>query len=210
MANELNLQLDPSSQTGLSVVADIKNAAGVSQGTVALTEVGADAYYTGNAPALSDGSYTVVFEDDTGLLGLGILHWQGGAEVNIRTLALDVAGLNDVSSADVVSATSASLVSYGAATNATVVAGDNATAALVSALNDVSQAEVLAQVTAGLVAYGAATGTDLTTVSAIVEEISKLTGNRVVVTGEQAVVYEDDGVTPYRVYNLAGGGREPV
>lgn len=43
-----------------------------------------------------------------------------------------------------------------------------------------------------------------------VEEILKLTGNKVTKSGNIITIYEDDGTTPWRRYDLSNGGRVQV
>jgi hypothetical protein len=45
------------------------------------------------------------------------------------------------------------------------------------------------------------------TIDTMVEVIEKLTGNNVTKTGDVITIYDSDGVTPWRQYNLANGGR---
>lgn len=45
---------------------------------------------------------------------------------------------------------------------------------------------------------------------AIILDLLKLTGNRVTKSGDIITIYEDDGTTPWKQYNLAGGGRVEV
>lgn len=44
----------------------------------------------------------------------------------------------------------------------------------------------------------------------IVQIIEKLTGNKVTKSGDIITIYETDGITPWRQYNLASGGRVQV
>ena len=91
MANELNIQLDPNYQTGLTVSADVKSQDGAVVDTVALAEVGVSGYYTGNFPSAAQGVYKVSFYTDTDtLLGVGEIHWNGSAEIGLNDIVTEI------------------------------------------------------------------------------------------------------------------------
>jgi hypothetical protein len=52
--------------------------------------------------------------------------------------------------------------------------------------------------------------TEIDSILVLVQIIGKLTGNKVVKTGDIITIYEDDGHTPWRQYNLSNGGRLEV
>lgn len=82
MANEIRIVLDPATQAGLSLSADLRAPDGTLVASVALVETGASAYYSGDAPALAAGDYAVAFIDSGGaLVGDGRLVWDGVSEV---------------------------------------------------------------------------------------------------------------------------------
>ncbi len=86
MANELNIQLDPFANTGLTLLGKIFNKAGTQQGsTVSLTE-NAPALYSGDfdLSSISDGAYAVRFETNTPdkLYGTGTLFVRNNTEVS--------------------------------------------------------------------------------------------------------------------------------
>jgi hypothetical protein len=83
MANELNIQLDPFTESGLTLIAKVFNKAGTQQGSdVAMTE-SSTGFYTGNFAlgSISDGDYIVKFQTTTDFYGSGILSVKDGAEV---------------------------------------------------------------------------------------------------------------------------------
>ena len=74
-------------------------------------------------------------------------------------------------------------------------------------------AAALASVDAGigaLISAMAELDTDSGALADQVAAILKLTGNRVSKSGDLVTIYENDGVTVFRRYNLANGGRVPV
>ena len=86
MAEEINIQLDPFANTGLTLLGKIFNKAGTQQGsTVSLTE-NAPALYSGDfdLSSTSDGAYAVRFETNTPdkLYGTGTLFVRNNAEVS--------------------------------------------------------------------------------------------------------------------------------
>ena len=87
MANELNIQLDPFSQTGLTLLARVYSKTGVEQtgSPVSMTEVGT-ALYSGDltVSGFGDDAYSVRFETNTPdkLYGTGELYVRNGAEVS--------------------------------------------------------------------------------------------------------------------------------
>jgi hypothetical protein len=49
-----------------------------------------------------------------------------------------------------------------------------------------------------------------TIAGALIIEIAKLTGNKVTKSGDIITIYEDNGITPWKQYNLANGGRVEI
>lgn len=90
MANEINIQLDPGSDSGLTVSAQVRAPDGTLADTVVLSEVGSTAYYTGDLGTVAAGSYLVAFLSGGALVGTGALFWDGSAEVDPRTLDADL------------------------------------------------------------------------------------------------------------------------
>ena len=89
MANELNIQLDPFTEHGLTLIARVFTKTGSQQGsdvamTISTTNLG---FYTGDFPlgAISDGDYIVKFQTTTDFYGSGILSVKDGAEVALST-----------------------------------------------------------------------------------------------------------------------------
>ena len=81
-----------------------------------------------------------------------------------------------------------------------------ATSAEIAALNDIEAGDVVAAMQAVADDFKGEAG--LTPEQAAqLEEIAKLTGNKVTADGDDITIYEDDGVTVWRRYSLAGGGR---
>jgi hypothetical protein len=114
MADELQYYGDPSSDTGLTVIARVYDSTGTQVSTdVSCTEVGSLAIYQGDMPTAAAGSYGVRFFNSTTLLGQGVINWDGSAEVTDQTLNTAIStkatqssidALNDLSSADVTAA----------------------------------------------------------------------------------------------------------
>ncbi len=87
MADELQYYGDPSSDSGLTIVARVYDNTGTIVGSdVSCTEVGSLAIYQGDMPTASAGTYAVRFFDGTILKGQGIIHWSGSAEITLETL----------------------------------------------------------------------------------------------------------------------------
>jgi len=89
MANELNIQLNPFKDSGLTLVAKAFNPDGTQLGSdVAMTEVGSRAYYTANfsLAAVSDGAYLISFETTNKFYGSGILYVKDNTEINVNDL----------------------------------------------------------------------------------------------------------------------------
>jgi hypothetical protein len=84
MANELNIQLDPFTESGLTLIAKVFIKAGLQLGgsDVAMTE-SSDGFYTGNFAlgSIADGDHIVKFQTTTDFYGSGILSVKDGAEV---------------------------------------------------------------------------------------------------------------------------------
>jgi hypothetical protein len=86
MANELNIQLDPFSDSGLTLIAKGFNPDGTQLGSnITMTEVGSRAYYTASFSLVSvtDGAYLVSFETATDFYGQGVLYVKNGDELDL-------------------------------------------------------------------------------------------------------------------------------
>lgn len=86
MANELNIQLDPFSDSGLTLIAKGFNSDGTQLGSnITMTEVGSRAYYTASFSLVSvaDGAYLISFETATDFYGQGVLYVKNGDELDL-------------------------------------------------------------------------------------------------------------------------------
>ncbi len=86
MANELNIQLDPFSDSGLTLIAKGFNPDGTQIGSnITMTEVGSRAYYTASfsLTSVSDGAYLISFETATDFYGQGVLYVKDGNELDL-------------------------------------------------------------------------------------------------------------------------------
>lgn len=82
MADELQFYGDPSSDTGLTVVARVYDEGGSQVGSdVSCSEIGSLAIYQGDMPSASSGLYGVRFFSGATLLGQGDIQWNGSTEV---------------------------------------------------------------------------------------------------------------------------------
>ena len=87
MANELNIQLDPFNETGLTLLGKVYDKTGTQIGSnVSLTDSNSVALYTGDfsLSAVGDGEYLVRFETNSPnkLYGIGSLFVRNNAEVS--------------------------------------------------------------------------------------------------------------------------------
>jgi hypothetical protein len=87
MANELNIQLDPFNETGLTLLGKVYNKTGTQVGSnVSMTDTNSVALYTGDFAlgAVADGEYLVRFETNSPnkLYGIGSLFVRNNAEVS--------------------------------------------------------------------------------------------------------------------------------
>lgn len=85
MANEINIQLDPFLETGLTLIAKIFNKTGTQQGSnISLSET-STGFYTGNFDfsSLADGDYIVKFQTSTEFYGSGKLKVKDGIEAEV-------------------------------------------------------------------------------------------------------------------------------
>ena len=97
MANELVLNADPGSESGLTVTADVYGLDGVAVDTaITMTEVGSTAIYRGDMPSASAGTYLVRYFSGGALIARQTLPWDGSAEITLQTLD---AAINAVSTA---------------------------------------------------------------------------------------------------------------
>ena len=130
MANELNIQLDPFSDSGLTLIAKSFNPDGTPLFLNAvMTEVGSRAYYTTSLSlaSVADGAYLISFETATDFYGQGVLYVKDGDELD----------LSDVETETLADARQAILVSE-----------HNDTQADIAALNDFNPAtDTVANVT---------------------------------------------------------------
>lgn len=86
MANELNIQLDPFNDSGLTLIAKGFNPDGTQLGSdVTMTEVGSRAYYTADfsLTGVPDGAYLISFETATKFYGSGVLYVKDGDELDL-------------------------------------------------------------------------------------------------------------------------------
>ena len=91
MAGELQYYGDPSSDSGLTIVARVYDSNGAQVGSdVSCTETGSLAIYTGDTPAAGGGEYGVRFFDGTTLKSQGVIYWDGIAAITEVTLNTDV------------------------------------------------------------------------------------------------------------------------
>lgn len=174
MANELNIQLDPFTEQGLTLIAKVFNKAGTQQGSdVAMTE-SSTGFYTGNFAlgSISDGDYIVKFQTTTDFYGSGILSVKDNAEFAPSTLtsaevATELATYDAPTKAELDAAVSG--LSTFDANNDTVSTDTEsrnaskadtsalATAASITALNDLSTSDIDAR----LAAYDAPTKAEI-------------------------------------------------
>jgi hypothetical protein len=130
MANELNIQLDPFSDSGLTLIAKSFKPDGTPLFlSVVMTEVGSRAYYTASLSLafVPDGAYLISFETATDFYGQGVLYIKDGDELD----------LSDVETETLADARQAILVSE-----------HNDTQADIAALNDFNPAtDTVANVT---------------------------------------------------------------
>ena len=162
MAEELQF-IGTLEQTGLTVVARVYNNSGVQTGgDIACPEIGTDAIYIADMPAVAAGLYTVRFVADGSQLGAGTIEWDGAAEITLATIdtvadanAAAIASLNDfnpatdtVARVTLVDTTTANTDMRGT-DNANTIAPDNsAIAAAIASLNDFDPAtDTVARVT---------------------------------------------------------------
>jgi hypothetical protein len=154
MADELQYYGDPSSDTGLTVIARVYDNTGTLVGSdVTTAEVGSLAIYQGDMPTAGAGSYAVRFFNGTTMLGQGIIQWDGSAEVTEQTLNAQVTALNDfdpasdtVARVTLVDTTTANTDMRGTDGANTTAPDDTAVLNAISGLNDLSSADVTAAI----------------------------------------------------------------
>ena len=90
MANELNLPLNPETQSGLDIVAILKEPGGFDIGDpIQLSENGNTAFYSASMPeGFAQGHYIVCFYSGSSMVGVGEIFWNGNEEIDIRTVDL--------------------------------------------------------------------------------------------------------------------------
>lgn len=94
MADELEFYGNPSSDSGLTVIARVYDSAGAQVSTdVTCAEVGVLAIYQGDMPTAVAGTYGVRFFNGTTLLGQGCINWDGTNEVTEVTLNTAISGI---------------------------------------------------------------------------------------------------------------------
>lgn len=99
MANELNIQLDPFNDIGLTLIAKGFNPDGTQLGSdITMTEVGSRAYYTADfsLTGVADGAYFISFETATKFYGSGVLYVKDNDELDISDIAPDNAGITQI------------------------------------------------------------------------------------------------------------------
>jgi len=75
--------------------------------------------------------------------------------------------------------------------------------AAISSRSTLAQADILSDATPF-------DGAAIAAMYSLVEDIAKLTGHKVTKSGDTITIFEEDGITPWRQYNLADGGRVEV
>ena len=132
--------------------------------------------------------------------------------VDLDAIQAQIAGLNDLSQADVQAALTAQGYTTARAANL-----DNLDAAIstvlsqIAALNDISITDVQTALTnQGYTTARAVLLDNLVTILASVEKIRKVTTNRVVVNAADSLVtiYEDDAITPAFTFTISSDRRE--
>ncbi len=170
MANELNIQLDPFSDSGLTLIAKVFNSDGTQLGSnTAMTEVGSRAYYTASFSLVSvvDGAYLISFETATDFYGQGVLYVKIGDEIDlsdVETEALAAVRETNIVSEVNTNETKIDLIETKAQADArqsSLIGEHNDTQADIAALNDISPAQVNTEVDTALGDYDAPTKTEL-------------------------------------------------
>lgn len=99
MSNELQYYGDPSTETGLTVVARVYDIDGSQVGTdVSCSEVGSLAIYHGDMPTADIGEYGIRFFSGSILLGSGCMFWDGQQEVDKSDLTIIENNINSQNS----------------------------------------------------------------------------------------------------------------
>lgn len=185
MANELQFYGNPSTQTGITVEAQVYDNSGSQVGSnVSCAEVGVLAIYIGNMPATAAGSYAVRFIDGSAeLLGHGVILWDGTAEVDQLVLDTVVDGIKTVTdnlpnsgaltNLDAAISTRLASASYTTPDNASItsILTDTGTTipGQITALNNISTADVTAAATSSLNTYDAPTKAELDAAQSSIE-----------------------------------------
>ncbi len=157
MANELNIQLDPFNDSGLTLIAKGFNPDGTQLGSnVTMTEVGSRAYYTASfsLTGVADGAYLISFETATEFYGSGVLYVKDGDELDLSDVETETLAAgretNIISEIDA-NETKIDLIETKAEADtrqATLISEHNDTQADIAALNDFNPAtDTVANVT---------------------------------------------------------------
>ena len=149
MANELNIQLDPFTETGLTLIAKVFNKAGTQQGSDVSMSESSTGFYTGDFAlgAIADGDYTVKFQTTTDFYGSGILSVKDNAEFVASTLTT--------------AQVAAELTTYDAPTKSELDLAQSAIESSITGLNNLSAADVNAEVDTALSNYDGPTKAEL-------------------------------------------------
>lgn len=214
MANELQFYGNPSTQTGITVEAQVYDNSGAQVGSnVSCTEVGVLAIYIGNMPATAAGSYAVRFIDGSAeLLGHGVILWDGSAEVDdliidtvvdgIKTVTDNLPNSGALTNLDAAVSTRLASASYTAPDNASIssILTDTGTTipSQIAALNDISSADVTAAATSSLNTYDAPTKAELDSAQSSIE--SDIAGlNDFNPASDQVIVSTNNDKTGYSI-----------
>jgi len=172
MANELNIQLDPFSDSGLTLIAKGFNPNGTQLGSdVTMTEVGSRAYYTASFSLTSvpDGAYLISFETATDFYGQGVLYVKDGNELDLSDIETEV--LATVRETNIINEVNDNEVKIDAIdTNVdSILVGTLITIPnLINALNDLSESQVKAQADQALIDYDSPTKSELDSVETVI------------------------------------------
>ena len=102
MANELQYYANPDSDSGQTITAKVYDNAGTQVGSdVTCTEVGTLAIYQGDMPSALSGVYSVRFFNGGAFVSQGPIQWDGTNEITLRSVAMAISSLNDVSTAEI-------------------------------------------------------------------------------------------------------------
>ena len=168
MANELNIQLNPFTETGLTLLGKVYDKTGAQVGSnVSMSDSNSVALYTGDFSlgSVSDGEYLVRFETNTPdkLYGIGSLFVRNNAEVSQQDFFNGA--LDTVANVTLVATTTTNTDMRGTDGANTVVpdnAGIASNGSAIAALNNISAADVKAQADQALTDYSGPTLAQMT------------------------------------------------